>query len=84
MATVALPAAVTDVDDSVGMYLTINAVISIQIAMRADPPVRRTRRPKRSARTHMKKVHAMTLTAPKRPVRRRLRLPVLPTRSLKY
>lgn len=84
MATVALPAAVTVVDNSVGMYFTINAVMSIQIAIRADPPVRRTRRPKRSARIQIKNVHAMTLTAPKRPVSRRLRFPVLPTSSLKY
>jgi hypothetical protein len=84
MATVALPAAVTVVDDSVRTNLTINAVTSMQMAMRAEPPVRRTRRPNRSARTQIKNVHAITLTAPKRPVSNRFLLPVLPTSSLKY
>lgn len=58
--------------------------MSIQRAMRADPPVSNVRRPNLSARKTMKKVHAMTLTAPKRPVRRRSRLPLLPTSNLKY
>lgn len=56
----------------------------MQMAMRAAPPTRVMRRLSLSARIQMKKVLAMTLTAPKRPVSSMLRFVPLPAMSLKY
>lgn len=52
--------------------------------MSAEPPVSKVRLPNRSAKNQMKNEQAMTFTAPKRPVSKRLRFPLLPTKSLKY
>lgn len=62
----------------------MSAVINMQIAIKNAPPTNVMRRLSLSARTQMKKVQAMTLTAPKRPVSNILRFVPLPAMSLKY
>jgi len=52
--------------------------------MTAAPMMRGLRRPRREARKRTKKPQAITLTAPKMPVRRRLVLVEPPATSLKY
>jgi hypothetical protein len=83
-AIVAMPDGVTLGDAGlVGCVFTTQAVAIWHADMNIAPAIKSFRRPMRSERTKTKKPQAMTLMAPKMPVRRRSLEPP-PTRSLKY